>query len=274
MPGILLDKKDKYAYMVTDGCDFKRIRLLVDASIGCELKDGDFVEIADRKHMFGGIGKYCVAAGVLLASVASYGAVRNYTQNDIIAYIAVDGKQSIELGVDAQGKVQEVTAEDAQGKKMIANVDVQDRNVNDVTSDITAKAAKDSRNGSNVLITVSSNQKGNGDAVKMAAQVKDATEKKLQKANITANVDTVTTDGTVRDKAKEAGLSTGKYVIMMKAQEEGLEIDAAEMKNATAQDAVKNAGGDPQSIIDKAQKDGTTSKTPTPAATTVETKQP
>lgn len=274
MPGILLDKKDKFAYMVTDGCEFKRIKLLVDASIGCELKDEDFVEIADRKRMFGGVWKYgLAAAGVLLASVASYGAFRNYTQNDIIAYIAVDGQQSIELGIDAQGKVQEVTTQDAQGKKMLADVDVQNRDVKDVTSDISAKAAQDERNGSNLLITVSSNQKGGGGAVKMAAEVKDATEKKLQKANIAATVDTVTTNGTVRDEAKAAGLSTGKYVIMMKAQEEGLEIDPAEMKNATAQAAVKNAGGDPKTIIDKAQ-EGTDSKTTTPSAATVETKQP
>ena len=273
MPGLLLDKKEQYAYMVTDSCEFKRIRLLVDASIGCELTDDDYIEIPNKKRMLGGFGKYCIAAGVLLASVASYGAFRNYTQHDIIAYIGVDGKQSIELGVDAQGKVQEVTANDAQSKKMIANVNVDNRSVSDVTSDITAKAAKAGKKGSNLLITVSSNQKSGGNTAKMAAEVKDATVKKLQKANIDANVDTMTTDSTVRDKAKEAGLSTGKYVIMMKAQEEGLEIDPTEMKNATPQDAVKNAGGNPQTIIDKAQKDGV-SKTVTPSATTVETKQP
>jgi len=269
MPGLLLEKKDKYAYMVTDDCQFKRIKLLVDASIGCELQDGDYTEIPDKKRMFGGIGKYCVAAGILLASAASYGAFKNYTQDDIIAYIGVDGKQSIELGVDAQGKVKEVRADDAQGQKMIANVNVENRDAKDVAGEITAKAAKNSTGDSNLLITVVATDKQNGgQTAKIAADVKTATEKKLQQEKINANVDTVTANGDIRDKAREAGMSTGKYVIMMKAQEEGLEIDPTEMKNATPQDAVKNAGGDPSAIIDKAQKDGAAKSTTSPAAAT------
>ena len=173
----------------------------------------------------------------------------------VVAYISVDINPSIEIGINYQGKVVEAAGLNDDGVKLLQNLDLAKLPVSQAIRLITAEAVKENYlapdKENTVLITVSSRKKLPEQVKNLERQVKEVLEQK----NISAQAESIEIPVEIREKAKKEKVSPGKYVILMEAVDQGLNLTLEDVKGSSIVKAVKEAGGIPGQLISKAKKD-------------------
>lgn len=260
--GVVLEVAKGSAIVLTEQGEFREIKTSYPFEIGQEIalpsrQEGKIITLVKK------VPRLYAAAGVLLVLAASFLAPSLLDSSKVVAYVGLEMMPSIELGVDSKGRVTEVIAHDDKAKELIAQLNVEKKSVTEVAGELASRAVKSEEvkpgEEKEVLITVvplAKEKASQVNSTKLEQTVKAAAQQKLAKENIAANVETITTDEELRTQAKELGLSTGKYVILLKARESGLELEAEDLKEQDVETAIEKAGGNPQEIIDKAQKEG------------------
>jgi|GEM_PF-2692934 len=173
----------------------------------------------------------------------------------VVAYISVDINPSIELGINYQGKVIEATGLNEDGVRLLQNLDLANLPANKAVELITNEAVKENYitqdKENTVLITVSGKKKTPEQAKDLEQQVK----KVLEEKNIEVQAECIEVPIEIREQAKAEKVSSGKYVILMEAVDQGLDLTLEDMKGSSIVKAVKEAGGIPGQIISKAKND-------------------
>ena len=76
-----------------------------------------------------------------------------------------------------------------------------------------------------------------------------AGKKVLEREKISADIQTVEAEESVRAKAREAGLSIGKYIIYRQAVSEGLQITPEDIRDKNLNKAIRDAGGNYRDMV-------------------------
>ncbi|MBZ4654351.1 MAG: hypothetical protein JG781_1692 [Peptococcaceae bacterium] len=175
--------------------------------------------------------------------------------NQVVAYVTLDINPSIELGINHQGKVIEVKGLNDDGAKILEKINVLELDVSQAVTVITEEAVKKQylspSNENNIVITISGKDKE-------LAKTKDLNalaSRVLEEHKLSGKADIVEIPMEIHDKAKELGVSPGKYVILLEALEQGLDVSLDDLKGNSIVKAIKKAGGVPGELIAKAQKD-------------------
>ena len=173
----------------------------------------------------------------------------------VIAYVAVDINPSIELGINYQGKVLEAIGLNDDGVKLLEKVDLTGLPVNQAVSMITAQAVKENyitpEKENSVLISVSTKKELPESAKNLEQHVK----KVLEQEKIAVEAEAIEVPMKIREMARKEKVSPGKYVILIEAVEEGLDLSIEDVKGSSIVKAVKAAGGTPGQLISKAKQD-------------------
>lgn len=173
----------------------------------------------------------------------------------VVAYVTIDINPSIELGINPKGKVIEVKGLNADGEKILQNVNVLELDVEQAITIITREAVKEqyltTAKENNIVITVSGEDK----SVAKTKNLDTLASKVLEENKLAGKVEIVEVPKEIHDKAKELGVSSGKYVILLEALDQGLDLSLDDVKGNSIIKAVKKAGGIPGELIAKAQKD-------------------
>lgn len=180
--------------------------------------------------------------------------------NQVVAYVSVDINPSIELGLNEKALVLEVRGYNSDGDTILQNlaqqkVNLKNVNVEDAIQLITDEAVKEKYlapdKENNVVITVS----GGENAPKKVKQLDQEAKKVLEKYSLAGETSTLEVPLDMHDTAKTLGVSPGKYVILMEAVDQGLNLSLDDVKGKSIVKAVKEAGGVPGKLISKAQQD-------------------
>ncbi len=258
---VVLEVDGNHATVLTEDGDFTVIRVTHPIKPGQEIYGND-IGVDARGHFMRRVPKLYAAAGIALLAALVMFVPSLLPDNRIVAYVSLDSAPGMEFAVDKDGRVTKIIDEQGEVGTVVDGTDLKNKNIADVAAELASKAVKEHGDtGADLLITVSSaDGKGSGGevATKIQQDVKSGTEKKLAEENVSTEIATVKVDSQTRQDAKEMGLSTGKYVILMTAQEEGLDINPEDLRNGNPNEVISNAGGDPQKIIEKATQDSTT----------------
>jgi hypothetical protein len=252
--GVILEVGPNYTTILSECGEFKNIKKMENHAVGQE------IIYKERRAIFHKIPGVYAAAAVLLVAVASFLVPSFISASRVVAYVSLEMVPSVEFAVDDKGRVTEVVVHDDRAKNIINDLDFQKKDINDVASEVTKRAIQAGKKASTekneILISVVST--GNSDknnkeqSSKLEKDLKQATETKLKEENIQAKIEVLNTDEEVRQQAQKLGLSTGKYVILMKAREQGIDVNPEDLKTMDIEDAIEKAGGNPDEIIQKA----------------------
>ena len=254
---VVLEVDGRHATVLTEDGDFAVIRVTHPIQPGQEIFGNDIgggvVSPRLRK-----LPRLYVAAGIVALLGLMMFVPSLMPGSRVVAYVSLDSAPGVEFAVDKEGRVTGLIGEDGDMGTVLFGADFKNRKIADVAAELASVAVREKgQSGADLLITVSTAD-GKGASsqatAKIQQDVKTGTEKKLAEENVPTQVATVKVDSQTRQDAKDMGLSTGKYVILMTAQEEGLQINPEDLKNGNPNEVISNAGGDPQKIIDKAAK--------------------
>lgn len=229
-------------------------------------------ETAVPRYNFFLTGKFlALAAGIALFffAIPFFTAQLFPGNQQVIAYVNIDINPSVELGLDQEGKVREATGLNEDGVKLLEQLQLLNRSAEEAVRLITSEAVKkqylapDKEN--NVILTLSSpdeREERRGEKFKEKAKVlvkiqkvlNEEVKKDLQERKIEVQVEFLEVSIQFHEKAKEQGISPGKYAVILEAREEGLEITPENMKFSSVVKAIKKAGGNPGEIISRTKK--------------------
>ncbi|WP_258359958.1 anti-sigma factor domain-containing protein [Moorella sulfitireducens (nom. illeg.)] len=153
-------------------------------------------------------------------------------------YINIDINPSIELAVDEREKVISARGLNEDGEKLLAAIAIKDEKADVAIEILTREAVRqgyylpDTRGA--LLVTVS--PAAGSDLEKLAASTElsqkltGQARNILQQARVQAVVEAATVTPEIRKHAEAAGLSAGKYGILLEALEAGLPVTAADLQ--------------------------------------------
>ncbi len=187
---------------------------------------------------------------------------------DIFAYVTVDINPSIELAIDKNEKVISVTPLNDEGKELITKINLKNTPLTKAIELITETAiqekyiATDRENTVFISYSQVSQNKKITQAEEKGADPEDEANSLIKKAQLEekvqevvnrnqqqASVEFVQVSFELRNQAKELGLSSGKFALVLEAQDIGLEINIDSLKEKGIVHAIKEAGGNPGQLI-------------------------
>lgn len=203
-------------------------------------------------------------AALLVIIVIPFLALQPLFTPTIFAYVTVDINPSIELAIDKKEKVLSVTPLNNEGQELIAKVNLENIPLEEALELITEAAIQEkyisSDRENTVFISYSKVDQNNTLALDQEreintkneikrAQLEEKVKEVVNRNQQQASVEFVQVSFELRDKAKEIGLSSGKFALILEAQDIGLAINIDSIKDKGIVHAIKEAGGNPGQII-------------------------
>jgi len=201
---------------------------------------------------------------ILVLAAAVWSGLMMPASSQVMAYVSVDINPSIELGLNNKGRVVEAQGLNDDGAKLLEKLKLINIPSQKAIQMITAQAiaegylTKEKENA--VLIAVDKLPEGN-DGPKVSARVSEQVrnldkqvEKVLKENELTAETDLLEVPAEIRRRAQELDVSAGKYVILMEAVEQGLDLTIEDIKGSGITKAIKDTGGIPGQVISQAKK--------------------
>ena len=263
----------------------KRKGLVLEAKPGAIVvltPTGEFTHLAWQKRELPAVGSEIVfetavpkynffLSGKFLALAASialfFFAIPFFTaqlfpsNQQVIAYVNIDINPSIELGLAREGKVREATGLNEDGVKLLAQLQLLNRAAEDAVKLITSEAIKKQyltpSKENNVILTLSTPDEAEEKSkvlTRIQKVLNEEVKQELEEHEIKAQINLLEVPTRFYEKAKEQGISPGKYAVILEAKEEGLEITPEDMKFSSVVKAIKKAGGNPGEVISRAKK--------------------
>lgn len=254
--GVVLETAEKTITVLTPQGEFLNVPWNDKElpQLGSEI---DFTYPLPKKKVYPKFALLAVAASLLLivSTFTIWSGLLFTPTQEVAAYINVDINPSIELALADNGQVIEASGLNDEGNKLLEQMDLVKRRVDEAVELITVAAVKEqylSINKENaVLITVSGGEIAANDLQELDNVVKTV----LSDNKLEGEANLIEVPLELHKKAQSLQLSTGKYVVWMEAQDLGLDISLEEIKNKSIVNAVKSAGGIPGQLISKAKKD-------------------
>lgn len=182
-------------------------------------------------------------------------------EETIVTYVTIDINPSLELGLDAQDRVVSVTDLNEDAGLLTEGIDLLgqpvDLAVEKLTEAAIEKAFINLDKGNGVFITAVSTEARTLDRVRnrqgknqsrqdLEARLEAATQKALAKRQVAAPVAVIPLTPEVRSKARELGVSAGKLMLWLRAQEQGVHVPLEEFKGQKLAESIRKAGVEPK----------------------------
>ncbi|MTI81306.1 MAG: anti-sigma factor domain-containing protein [Firmicutes bacterium] len=225
--GMLMQKNGRNGVVMTPDGNFVKVKLNSHTvQIGEEVEGS----IYTNRNFFATM----IAAAVLLLIILIPGYNMYYPQ--AIAYVALDINPSIEFAIDKNMSITEAQGLNADGKKILSEVDLTSLQLYQALPILVERAIEDGyiKAGQEnvVLSTVTVSKKSKEDISELdEIKIQKAINKPIQSNKISARVVVSHADEEVRSKAKDIGLSTGKYLIYQQAKEQGLNMSVKDLND-------------------------------------------
>ncbi|KAF0197038.1 MAG: hypothetical protein FD169_710 [Bacillota bacterium] len=185
--------------------------------------------------------KYIAAACLLIALCGGI-----WFDNYALAYVAIDINPSIELGINWRDKVVAVKALNEEAVQIIAAHNPQGLQIAVAVTKIVRESLRALPVDSEPMAIVSVSGKAKAAAIKEIVQ--DAVQKELTKEKKASRVVGLVVPATIREEAKDAGVSPGQYALALKATEKGSTVTTEEIRGQGLQKALENAGVDLEKV--------------------------
>lgn len=199
-------------------------------------------------RVYTGLMKYVAAACLLIALCGGV-----WFDNYALAYVTIDINPSIELGVNWRDKIVSVKAFNEEADLIIAEHNPLGHQIGVAVTGIVRQTLKMLPAELEPMAIISVSGKAKAEAIKEIVQ--DAVQKELTKEKKTSQVVGVVVPATIREEAKDAGVSPGQYALALKATENGSTVTTEEIRDQGMQKALENVGADPKKVGKDAQEE-------------------
>ena len=174
-----------------------------------------------------------------------------------VAFVTVDASPSLEFGVNRWNRVVDAQGLNAQGESLLVDLAWRGRRLLDVVDAVGEAAVAGgyvAGGQTGILVAVVPAAPGAGvppgvenELSRIRERLSLMVEAEWPGGEVT--VETVLADAAaIRDQAKSLGLSVGRYVVLLAAQEAGLDVDAGDLRGGV-REAIANAGGQPDEVL-------------------------
>lgn len=207
--GIIMEVNDRFLTLLTPEGEFlKAPKQNRNYQIGQEIS---FVPV-EKESFFNGWSKvfHKKTVGILVAAslLLIFTFIPSRGDNEVYAYMSIDGESSIELAVNKDLEVIDVIAYNESGKEVIADIDWKNEQVDKVSSEILSSIENQEVNSETQEIVVGT--------VFAGTQINKTDEKLHQvidslKKETEVEIADVQATAEERKEAKEQGVSVGKY---------------------------------------------------------------
>ncbi|NRF90411.1 anti-sigma factor domain-containing protein [Paenibacillus frigoriresistens] len=200
------------------------------------------------------VPQMAIASGLAAAIVLCFVLVSTLTGTapggQVVAYVTIDINPSVEIGIDNDEIVQDLTGLNSDGNDLIKTLVYKGKSLEAVTSDILDKAEQGALARGEGDIIISSTivgQKTDVDdqaiATKLKAQVNKHIEQSHPDQVKNYEVTAFAAPQEVRQEAKANGVSAGKYAIYLNAVDNGAKVSLDDIKTVSIHQLAKDNGG-------------------------------
>ena len=210
--GLVMELKEKTCIILTRSGEFREVRRSLQ-----EVRLGDEISSAPAETAAAAWWKPLLAAASVFLFL--WGGFLYYGwSNEAVAYVGLDLNPSVELGINRRQQVCQVSGLDAEGRVLVQKVTLRGLPLDAaITAVVTEAIAERYLNpaGENVIlttVTVGKKSRVNPDPQQISRWIQGI----LQRSGVRAEVVVEEAPAEVRRQAKEAGLSTGKYLQRMR----------------------------------------------------------
>jgi hypothetical protein len=178
-------------------------------------------------------------------------------------YINIDINPSIELAVDEREKVLSARGLNDDGEKLLAGVALKDEKAATAVEILTREAVRqgyylpDSQGA--MVITVSPAASGGQEklaaGVELGQKLTSQARNILQQARVRAVVEAAAVQPEIRQHAEAAGLSPGKYGILLEALDAGLPVTAADLQRESVARVLARFDSNWEQLLQKLHQD-------------------
>lgn len=241
--GVVIDIKDKKAYLMTDSCEIVCIRKQPGMYPGLKVIFDSSEKIDTKKTTV----KFAAVVGSVAAVFIAVLLYSNlFYANKIYAFVDFDMGTNMELMVDKENKVLDVKPHDERSKLLLSDLNLKSKPLDialvEMIDKLDEKGVIDLNTDNKVLITAclsdkASKQYDEGD-FKNLEQSYDKITDKLSSRSIEPHFFEAKSDD--RKMAADNNISVSRYLLMKSVKENGIDIDVDEIKNSEIGEILKN----------------------------------
>ncbi|MBE3581198.1 MAG: anti-sigma factor domain-containing protein [Thermoanaerobacteraceae bacterium] len=251
--GVVLEVRGRKAIVLTPEGEFRRVRLAVPLPEVGE-------EIMLPPNASRGIPWYrvVVAAAALLFIALAVPWTGNLFggPREVAYYISVDINPSIELAADRRERVMEARAFNPEGEDLLEGLRLEKVEVQRAVAELAREAVRRGyyraqEEGVLLLAVVPATdaEEGLEAGESLAARLTTTAEKALEENRIIPVVQAATMKPALREQALRAGLSSGKYAVLLESLAQGVDVSGESLKQERILDVLRKSGADWQEIL-------------------------
>jgi hypothetical protein len=261
--GIIMQIRENHAVVMSKDCQFVRVPLLEGFTVGQEVViPAETVAVAQKR---GNVWyrrawkQLAVAAACLVLAASVWGSGMLTSEPRAYAFVTVDINPSIELTIDIDKNVVAAAALNDEGEQLLSELELQGRPVQEAVGKVaeTARQKGYLPDNGDVLITASRVENGEEEESLDLAQVEDELVRTVKdvasKQGSSVAVGAVLVSKDVREAAKEAGVSPGKYAFFLSAQSNGVDVELEELKKTSITKLTDQKGVEAVSVFQRMQ---------------------
>lgn len=244
--GIIMQVSDSYAIVMTPDRQFRRVPVHAGMTIGQEIeipKEEPRFKIAWRK--------FAMVAASLALAVGLWQASVFLQPEQVSAYVALDINPSLELSINKDKEVLQVTPLNEDAETLIKNLKLKGKSVEEAVNDVAIEATKLGYIKPQVEILVTAADAGDStvDLKALEQTVMQTMQVSLRERGIASNVGGVLVTQKEREEAKRLGLTPGKYALYVQAQASAIDIALDDLKQQSVSNIAIKHGEDVKEIV-------------------------
>lgn len=211
--GMVVELKEKTCVILTRSGEFREVR-----RPSREVRPGE--EIVAKTAAAVWWKPLLAAASVFILLWAGF--LYSGWSNEAVAYVGLDINPSVELGINRRQQVCQASGLDAEGRALLQKVTLRGLPLDEaITAVLTEAVSEQYLNpaGENVILTTVTVVKEQSRAILDREQISRCIQGTLNRSGVRAEVAVEEAPAEVRRQAREAGLSTGKYLQRLRGPE-------------------------------------------------------
>jgi len=252
--GLVLEIRGRQAVVVTPEGQFRRVAL-----------DGPVPEVGEEiilpPRASRGIPWYRVAVAAaallfILAFIVPGTAGLFGGTGEVAYYISVDINPSVELAADRRERVVEARALNPEGEALLEGLRLERVRIQEAVAELAREAGRKGYfpapgEGLLLLAVVPAADAGGGleAGANLAARLKAAAEQALEENGVVPVVEAAAMQPSLREHASRAGLSSGKYAVLLESLAQGVPVRGESLKEEGIPEVLRKAGADWREIL-------------------------
>lgn len=253
LTGVVMETTGKHVVLFTPRGEFKKVRIT-----GQMPGIGEEVTISVTHKRFFNMPKaswMAVAAAVILLVIASPLLTMFSQPPEVaVAYVSIDINPSVELTVGSRYHVLDAHAFNSDGEKVLQGLTLNGKKYEDAVITIREKAEElgylKKTPGNTVVVSVALVPEIKTDSALVGRTLVATANNVFNDTNI--NLATINVPSNFSEKARQKGISTGKYAVLIEAVTRGVPVTEENIQDKPITVAISEAGGQPEEIIGQA----------------------